>query len=533
MQNSKMITKNQLSGIESQHQFAAFATQVNLLPNPIKEDFGFDFICQPLGESVTPWLNRIHGKFIAVSVRGTVNKKHPSVKITRKDAELFLSCDCPFLLALVHKHPKKGSTIYLRFPDSHFIAQLIRFLNSASRTLAISAGDCVSDLSNIRSRLIELFDKGYSEKTRHMIRNAMVENVFPKARMKIIQGKDGALTFIELDHMVDQFDTSSSGNEEQLIRAAFGHDEFLNSRLKHIPIKSKWHETAMHLPKPILIHGLALTLGDEIVLRCQNQEAHAECSFTSRYIKTHYGFYHRSGLALVISEARKHEGQFVHTCDCFIDTELNSAILDFPRLCAFLKVCIEDSEITRSDRPGPFLTSSHFALLKPLGHLVSYLEAIPDSENLKVSDWKLEPPEEEDLQSLRVLSGMYKDHRILNGFGFIIDESAKDDFIPETRRCIVPLCMNLKNKGIICWLYAECDIIWNSNHKYMIGIRIKDTQGFQVEVVDNRFPTGGVPEFKICSEWPGISMYMHEHSTIVLERQDWNVKVLFLNDDES
>jgi len=360
----------------------------------------------------------------------------------------------------------------------------------------------------------------------------MVENVFPKARMKIIQGKDGALTFIELDHLVDQFDTSCSDNEELLIRAAFGHDKFLKSRLKHIPIKPKWHETAMQLPKPILIHGLAVTVGDEIVLRCQNEKDHAECSFSTRYIKTHYGFYHRSGLSLVISEAREHEGQFVHTCDCFIDTKLDSAIMDFPDLCAFLKVCIEDSEITRNDKAGPFLTSSHFALLKPLGHLVSYLEAIPDYENLKVSDWKFEPPEEEDLQSLRVLSGLYIDHRILNRFGFIIEASEKDSFEPEARRCLVPLCMNLKNKGLICWLHAECELLWQSTRKYVIGFGIRDIHGFHLESVDNKFPTKGVPEFKICSEWPSISMYMHEPSTILLERQDWNVQIRFLNDDE-
>ena len=146
MQKSKMITKNQMWGIESQHHFAAFATQVDLLPNPIKEDFGFDFICQPLGESITPWLNRIHGKFIAVSVRGTVNKKNPSIHITRKDAELFLSCDCPFMLALVYKHPKKGVTSYLRFPDESFIAQLIRFLNSNNSTMSIAAKDCIWNL---------------------------------------------------------------------------------------------------------------------------------------------------------------------------------------------------------------------------------------------------------------------------------------------------------------------------------------------------------------------------------------------------
>jgi hypothetical protein len=159
--------------------------------------------------------------------------------------------------------------------------------------------------------------------------------------------------------------------------------------------------------------------------------------------------------------------------------------------------------------------------------LVTYLENIPDTEFLKLSDWKFRDSEEEDLQSLRIVSELYKSKSIFNGRGFILGDSNMGDLITETNRFLIPLCMNLRKQGLVYWLDVDGIFYRETKNKFIVGVRIEKTLDFYPEVFSRTFPTSGLPAFKLCSEWPSLSLYMKESTKMQMRYDDWHVGIRF------
>lgn len=522
----KKITDNQQSGIEKEYVFAAFATRIGLIPTSCKNDFGFDFICQIKGKQLSSKLSLMEGKFVAVSVRSTINKKKPTIKINKSDAELFVSCNFPFILALVSDHPQKGSSVHLKFSDSQFMKDLSSFINSKHKEKSISTKDCISDKDEITKKISLITNAEHIDKMKHLIRSLNISNIFPESKLDIIRKIDGSFSIIRLSRFEDQFDISTEKAEDLLIKTAFGVKEQIENRLGSLKLKEGFIKVAKELPSPIILTGPGFDNNEQVKLTATNKSSKASCLFEYRRIKTHFGFYHNSGLSLIISESRKYKRKHVHFCKCNLDIKADTNLSHHPDLCNFLEIFIEDS-IIKVEKSGLEIASSYFSHLRPYGYLVHYLSQIKNVSGLDLLNWRLEDSSEEDLQSLRVISELYSNKNSIKNWGFVMGETEIEKLTHNKRRFLIPLCMNLKKEGVIVWLNVNGTIF--EKNQDIVGLKVDNVLDYSIEKSDKPFLTSGFPSFKICAEWPAISIYQNLKIKMKFKYEDWKVGIKFLN----
>ncbi len=524
---TKKISDNQSSGMEGEGFFAAYALKINLIPNKCINDFGFDYLCQIKGKKLSKFSSEMTGKFVAVSVRSTTNIKKPVIQIDKSDASLFLSCDFPFILALVHLHPKKGPSVFIKLPTHAFIHQLIEFIYSKHEHKSIATKDCVpiSDYQTIINEIQKASSLEQRSKTAFLIKKLYVEKIIPNSKLKIVHNDDQSVSIIKLKYFEDQFDIYSEDSKNVLLDVAFGRPELISHKLKGLPLRADLIEISKDLPGTVMTFSPAFSAGEKIKITVINGNKESHCLFETRYIKTHYGYSHDSGLSLIISHREKHKNRFVHWLKCQIDEKAQKQLFDFPDFCSFLENCIGDAKIIIDDSDLAF-SNNNFPELSACGWLVKYLKKIDTDSIIDPKNWLFKLPSEEDLQSLRILSFLYTDLLCLNNYGFILDKTNLDELIEENKNFALPLCMNLNDKGIVVWLNVEGFFLKEPDENLIVGLKINNVNDFEVEIRTNPFPTDQLPEFKICAEWPSIPLYQEKMKQREFKNDDWNVGIM-------
>jgi hypothetical protein len=94
------------------------------------------------------------------------------------------------------------------------------------------------------------------------------------------------------------------------------------------------------------------------MLKAERKNGSASCSFEVRQSKDHFGYVHRSGFAITVSEARPHENAMVHFLKAEIDPDATESLGHFPDLWAFLENCTPDATVSDEKLQLPVSRSS-------------------------------------------------------------------------------------------------------------------------------------------------------------------------------
>jgi len=157
----KKRSEPQKIGNEGEGAFIDWANKMGWEPTKLVPDPGIDFVCQIPGRKLSKTTEEMPGQQLNVSVRST-KQDSKSVTINRDDAELVLSSNTLFLLALVRRAPLgQVSKVAIRFPDAEFIREIQEFLDTEKETHAVRFSDAVTDSAEIQQRVQELLKKPY------------------------------------------------------------------------------------------------------------------------------------------------------------------------------------------------------------------------------------------------------------------------------------------------------------------------------------------------------------------------------------
>ncbi len=121
-------------GERGEKHFDAVAADYGLIATAIKNDYGFDFLCQVDEDPSSSQSSGLHGTFVGVAVRATT-KADGRIKLARADADALLRAHFVTMVALVHL-PKNGSaSISVRILDAAFRKELAAFLSGTRESI--------------------------------------------------------------------------------------------------------------------------------------------------------------------------------------------------------------------------------------------------------------------------------------------------------------------------------------------------------------------------------------------------------------
>lgn len=524
MCDEKKVSEVQESGYIGESDFANWATKVGYFPSKITPDHGIDFLCQVMGAK-TPhkasW--SMPGKIFLVTVRSTEDDGQ-KVLLSRSDAKLMLA-DSSLVLAMVRRAPV-GQTgqVSIRFGDESFIRELHAFLCGSAESHSVSLGSGCTDLAAIRYNIERLFRNSYQDQLAHLKAELKLGEVLKGPRLRVVHDGNGGFSVIMSSDFLDQFDVGAPGAEDHLHQAVFGRSDLLESRLASLPLHPTVRNVVEDLPSPILIGGPLLTAGEHAEVEAANSRGNVRTRFERRSVGGWFGYSHDSGVFIRFSKAEARGNQHVHRVETGSDLDTHVNTLCMGDIASFLKCCTGDDAKVRVSTTDIELGADMISSLSSLGWLVTYIEGLAGRSLVNTVAWRIADVQEEDLRTLGFLNDLHSNHSLLDGFGFAFGQVPFDQLTKLPVDIDLPVCMNLRQKGIVCWLTGKGSLIKEAATGTLVGIQLIQALSLRFEQMEKPFPTEGFPRLKVCPEWPAIPL--HENKVTYSAKEDWGVALV-------
>jgi hypothetical protein len=523
MNDKKRMSEIQEYGYIGEADFVAWATKAGFLPTKVVHDHGSDFVCQVKGEQ-TPgkksWA--MNGHMFIASVRSTT-EDGDLVKLNRSDADLFLN-NGNYVLAIVKRAPLGAAgKVALKFIDEDFIKELHAFLRSNDDDLEVSFSTACSELTAIRYNVDRMFKSGYQSKLTCLKKTLKLEEVLKSPRIKIVQSSDGGYAVIQSSSVFDHFDVTSSDGDMRLQEAAFGRYDQLCKRLKTLPLHPKILEVAEDFPPTMILQGRLTSNVDSAELEVTGAGRTVRIDTETRVLGDWMGYVHKSGIFIKFSCAIEEGGQHVHKFMIGCDPETPVQEICESEIAEFLIVCREhDAKVSVVGSELQF-SGDQIEALWVFGNFVSCFQLLPDWPFVKEDAWPVSKICDEDYQSIGFLGAVLANKNRLTGFGFALGEEPVENLVKYPREVELPVCMNLRGHGVICWLTAKVNLLVEPS-KVFVGLQITETINVRFEHRADTFPTGGEPLLKVSSGWGGIPFTNNKMKYRGAE--DWGVQMM-------
>jgi hypothetical protein len=218
------------------------------------------------------------------------------------------------------------------------------------------------------------------------------------------------------------------------------------------------------------------------------------------------GYLFRTGLYLIISEARKRKGQWVHEFKYGVSTNNDVKLVDAPDELEFIKALKEgDTLCLPSDLNIPL---DHWGNLKYLGYGIKALEKVLSYLNLPGSNLKLKDVGQSYILMTAELINAFIEgigvEKIVSGFVFeLAGKNLKEENWKECR-FKVPIVMNLQSHGVVIWLTGKGSMYFTDD--CICGFRPEQLEHWTYEVRDELFPEVIFPELWFYKNWPPIPL---------------------------
>lgn len=529
MSDKKKLSKNQKAGDIGENEFRNWAGKAGFSATKFERDLGFDFFCQVEGEQdrgKKSWV--MPGHVFMVSVRST-KQDGDAIKLKRADADLLLSNDrC--VLAIVKRAPiDEVGKIAIKFVDEEFIKELDAFLKSNKKQLGVCFSNACTDLGAIRYNVDRMFKSDFQSKLTCLKKMLKLEEVLKSPRIKIVHGSDGGYAVVQSESVFDNFDVTSPDNDMRLQEAAFGRYDQLCKRLKELPLHPKILEVADDFPpKMILQGGLTANVGfAELEVAGAGKTVRLEVE--TRAFGDWVGYVHASGLRVRFSCACEVDGQHVHHIVVNCDPETPVGELSKGVAAEFLAVCREnDAKVFIVGSEIQF-TGKEIDSFRNLGHLIACYQLMPDWRFIRGDAWPICKITGEDCQSMAFLGDIIEHNNLVSGFGFALGEEPVENLVKYPREVDLPVCMNLRGHGVVCWITAKVNLLVDPS-KVFVGLEITQTLNVRFEHRAETFPTEGEPLLKVSSGWGGIPLTNNKMKYRGVE--DWGVQMHDVDGDE-
>ncbi len=203
MSDTKKMSEVQEYGYTGEDEFKSWASKAKFPATKVEHDFGFDFLCQVVGEPTSGKKSySMTGHVFMVSVRSTT-KSGDSIKINRADADLLLTNDhC--VLAIVKRAPLgEAGQVAIKFIDENFIKELHDFLRSGDEDLGVEFSKACSELTAIRYNVDRMFKADYQNRLDLLKKKLKLEEVLKSPSLRIVQDGEGAYSLIRCLNALD------------------------------------------------------------------------------------------------------------------------------------------------------------------------------------------------------------------------------------------------------------------------------------------------------------------------------------------
>jgi len=386
-------------GERGEKKFDAAAADHGLLAAPIKNDYGFDFLCQVDEDHDSAGSSGLSGGLVGVSVRTTANAAG-RIKLDRADARALLAAQFASMVALVHL-PKKGAeSISVRVLDEAFRNKLGAFLLSERDTVSFTPVD-FAPIANVRRLLAPALEPGFVLQSRLASIMSGLEPHIPGMRLAVEQDSTGSWTVVTADNLFSLFAGELDDRQDPRYLTAFGSPSRMPNRLRELDVTPRLVTSLDGLPKGLVIIGA--TEHEDAEWTVVDDDGSADCILSSAETPQHTGWRHAAGWSLVISRPVLHAGVYVHELKAFADPDEELALGSKPDLNAFLLRCGRTARVGRKSWGEQPLAAWDFedmprynmfaqwladaAEVAPAGTHLAFLRDAHDDDTMRALHW--------------------------------------------------------------------------------------------------------------------------------------------------
>lgn len=525
MRDEKKISDVQELGYIGESEFANWANKVGYFPTKIIPDHGIDFVCQVKGSKTHGKASStMQGKIFLATVR-SMEEDGQGVTLSRADANLLL--EQSLLVLAIVKRARVGDSgqISIRFVDESFIRELHSFLCTTYESHLVRFDEGHTHLDAIRYNFERLFRRNYQEKIAHLKAELKLGEVLKGPHLRVVSDSSGGYSVVISSDFLDQFDIGAPDIKDRLCQAVFGRSELFGRRLSSLPMHPTVQNVIEDLPGPVLIAGALQVAGGRIELEAINSRGRTRVTFECRFVADWFGYSHESGVYLRISKPVHESSQHFHYIETGSDPDTLIERLCEGDIAPFLKRCVGDDAKIIVCGTGLELNAGNIPNLCTLGWLVKRIEVLSSSAIINTGAWRIADLQDEDLCSLGFLSDLYANHSMLDGFSFTFCQEAFDQLAKLPVEMEIPICMNIRQQGIVCWLKANGIMFGEAATGTLVGLQLVQALSLRFENVGRSFPTKGSPHLKIFSVWPAIPL--HDNEVIFNGEEDWGVALSY------
>ncbi len=496
----KRRSRGQRLGELGESIFKTWALENGLIPQKVDHDYGVDFFAQ-IAAPISRSLEEMTGSVIAAQIRSVEGGARPRVKLKQVDIESALRVDVPFCLFAVDIRLKQVRFMFL---DESFIRRLHHALHAGTATMSIKFEEFAASSQDFRKLLAQVSRSGYREQLRILKTELKLAGAMPGTRLTLSHSARTGLAHVELPWITQAFDVSSTTRDAL---AALIFDE---GRLPH------HHEAGTHLrPELALIQDLvegpvvlsgrfesfvemavacgARRLTQPFVLRRLNDE--------SAYVEPD------SGLALVVSDARRRNDRYVHEMELRF-TNAQAGPIDSLASKEFLRLLRPGATLNQPGRPG--MPISWWPNLERIGPAIDALDLVHERLGLDTSGIVLA-----DLRTREFGMTLTLLELLLTGVGleqmapaFVLGPAAEQ--LPKPQQWYpagfrVPVIVNFKDKGLVLWIEGTGDLY--IAEEVICGFRIRQQSRWEFDVSNVRFSKSDNPEILVKQDWPAVPLF--------------------------
>ncbi|MET1178511.1 DUF4365 domain-containing protein [Peribacillus simplex] len=486
--------------------------ELNLLPNKLEFDYGFDFLCQ-LQKGKEPSI--VYPLFIGVNVKSTENEII-SAKLNRDDIKNIIACDFPVLITLVDI---KKERVYFRFFDLELLNAFSSFLNTNRKNFIIKKEIMYSDSALFKNMLNTVMRKEYRNYLTILKIKLELHKIIGENKLVVKQTEEGSLAIIEVANLEQLFI-----DKDKEIRNLFLARDINKASIPIASYKNFVTDELSSIATNVAV--VAPIFYDEVELSIIGATRElSKCSFEKRKYHDEISYYHPSGLTLISSQRRLGEdGQYYHFFEITVEEVTSKSIFEYPDIIDFLLNCIENTKIKVSNVKGDGVPTEQWGNLFFYRDIINTILKIYEELNIEKPKYKLyELDDEKTLTNLYFLHNLLFDHENIMLPGFILENQ---DYLTENteklwKGAIITSYLKVYLGEITVCLRVDCNgsVLLKGNND-TIGVQF-DTKK-NVSIISIEQNTGKIVSFP--------ELILDEHSKILISNN--NVEIIRTDQSE-
>jgi hypothetical protein len=500
MDRGKRRSASQRIGKEGEMLFEIWATKRGLTTNKVQEDMGIDFFCQVLKPLSAKRSEESTGRVLGVQVKTVESGSSPKITLNRVDAAELLNqtqATCIVAIRLLDE------SIRFQFITVQEVDVLLAFLASRAKTFSIAFDKMDSDDDFFQKLVAQCTTPGAQQRLRiHVVQERITRSV-PNARVSVNQTSTVGFSEVSVPWLGSAFDIHPSSQETARVRVFERGESPIG--LPGVTVKPEIFSVLELADGPGMLVGKNRGLLKATV---EYQGDSASATFVVRVLGTEAAYVHRAGIRIAFSKRRNDpvEG-WVHDLELNVFAPLKPVPLR-GKILAFLQLLRPGAKLLFGKDRRPI--EKFNAWLAKIGPAVTAAQKIFEALCIDFDEFQLvNLKDEEFVRTLTFMDAFLLQSiplELLFG-GLVVGSMA--ELPPEKIRTkpaalIVPIVMNLKDKGIVLWVSCKIAALFDADK--LCGFHIERQLGLRIDINSKRFVKSNYPEIWIHKKWPVIRL---------------------------